>query len=179
MLYGPRVWLTPDCTPAPRCAPMSKMLMDSHATMVPSRMSIGKTKLLFTPSHPPASGHPLPSCARWCPRLGSARTPPAARLAQALPGRAGGAPRPRRASPVGRRQATGPRRRARPGRGPGVAALWLCRHNAAPQSMGRCATQNMRHGHPGVDNERLRGPYTRRVCPCQYGSRSSRFRILP
>jgi len=43
--------------------------------------------------------------------LGSARTPPAARLAQAWPGRAGGAPRPRRA--------TGPRRRARPGRGAG------------------------------------------------------------
>ena len=43
----------------------------------------------------------------------------AARLAQAWPGRTGGAPRPRRASPVGRRQATGPRRRARPGRGAG------------------------------------------------------------
>jgi hypothetical protein len=32
---------------------------------------LGKIKPLFTPSHPPACAHPLPPCARWCPRLGA------------------------------------------------------------------------------------------------------------
>ena len=82
-------------------------------------MGIGKIKPLFTPSHPPASAHPRPPCARWCPRLGAAHPPHAARLAQTLPGRARRRPHPRRASPVGSQQATGPRRRARPGRRPG------------------------------------------------------------
>ena len=85
---------------------------------------IGKIKPLFTQSHPPASAHPLPPCARWCPRLGAAHPPHAARLAQALPGRARRRPPPRRASPVGSRQATGPRRRARPGRRPGSQRGW-------------------------------------------------------
>jgi hypothetical protein len=85
---------------------------------------IGKIKPLFTQSHPPASVYPLPPCARWCPRLGAARTPHAARLAQALPGRARRRPHPRRARPVGSRQATGPRRRARPGRRPGRQRGW-------------------------------------------------------
>ena len=71
------------------------------------REGIGKIKPLFTQSHPPASAHPLPPCARWCPRLGSAHPPHAARLAQALPGRARRRPPPRRASPGGSRQATG------------------------------------------------------------------------
>jgi hypothetical protein len=44
-----------------------------------------KNKPLFTQSRPPASAHPLPPCARWCPRLGAAHPPHAARLAQALP----------------------------------------------------------------------------------------------
>src|SRR5262245_36340926 len=39
--------------------------------------SIGKIQPLFRPSHPPVSAHPLPPCARWCPRLGAARRPPA------------------------------------------------------------------------------------------------------
>jgi hypothetical protein len=85
---------------------------------------IGKIKPLFTQSHPPASAHPLPPCARWCPRLGSARTPHAARLAPALPGRARRCPHPRRARPGGSQQATGPRRRARPGRRPGSQRGW-------------------------------------------------------
>jgi hypothetical protein len=85
---------------------------------------IGKIKPLFMQSHPPASAHPLPPCARWCPRLGSAHPPHTARLAQALPGRARRRPHPRRAGPVGSRQATGPRRRARPGRRPGSQRGW-------------------------------------------------------
>jgi hypothetical protein len=88
--------------------------------------SIGKTKPLFTQSHPPASAHPLPPGARWGPRLGSAHPPHAARLAQALPGRARRRPPPRRARPVGSQQATGPRRRARPGRRPGSQRGWGC-----------------------------------------------------
>ena len=51
--------------------------------VAPPDGSIGKIQPLFAPSHPLAGAHPLPPCARWGPRLGSARPPHAARLAQA------------------------------------------------------------------------------------------------
>ena len=58
----------------------------NHARQEIWDSGIGKIKPLFTQSHPPASAHPLPPCARWGPRLGSAHPPHAARLAQAWPG---------------------------------------------------------------------------------------------
>jgi hypothetical protein len=100
---------------------------------------IGKIKPLFTPSHPPASAHPRPPCARGCPRLGAAHPPHAARLAPALPGRARRRPHPRRASPGGSRQATArglPPLTSAQGRPPGAASAGRQTAAAGPARLG-------------------------------------------
>jgi hypothetical protein len=76
-----------------------------------------------------------------CPRLGSARPPDAARLAQALPGRAGGAPRPRRASPAGHRQDGGLETGSRRGGG-----CWRLAHSVGHLACGPPRTTH--HAHP-------------------------------
>src|SRR5262249_8745829 len=72
------------------------------------QMSIGKIKPLFTPSHLPASAHPLPPGPRWRPRPGATR-PPCPPWHTPGQGVARSAPRRRRARAGGRRPA---RRRA-------------------------------------------------------------------
>jgi hypothetical protein len=82
--------------------------------------SIGKNKATFH-AVPPARVRPPP--ATLLPLVPAPEVGPHAPTLPAwcMPGQGvpEAAPRPRRASPVGRRQATGPRRRAGPGRGAG------------------------------------------------------------
>src|SRR4030095_9472549 len=75
--------------------------------MLSSALKEGEYRKIKRPFPPTASAHPLPPCARWCPRLASARPPRAAH-----PGEHPTRACPRRPAPPG---AT-PRRRARPGR---------------------------------------------------------------